>query len=39
MESYRKDSNTITSYLYDYIMTKLIIKPKKLKIYCDNSRG
>ena len=39
METFRKGSNTITSYLYHYLTTKLVITPKKIKIYCDNCRG
>lgn len=39
MNEFSKDSNSVVSFLYDYITTKLSVKPKKLIIYCDNCKG
>ena len=39
MNEFSKDSNSVVSYLYDYITTKLLKKPKKLILYCDNCKG
>ena len=38
-ETFHKDSNTVISLLYHYIQNILVVKPKRLIIYCDNCKG